>query len=228
MTKFDNCWCGVTYTYTVGTHIWQIKLVSDSSDTFIQCCGLENVVRTRSLRTCFCFWVCPFFWGDTRPIILCGYISFKQSAIDLLPYPPTSDALRIIPEKHVDICRKQLTYCLISESGFLVQRNSICSSLFPSFAGSKLIWNPQDEAYTFKILSPLDVVPDGHLCLTLSRQWLLWLQNAFRLTLVLISANQWIGWLVSVFIVLINFNWWTMLSFLEAWESGQNNYRYKL
>ena len=33
--------------------------------------------------------------------------------------------------------------------------------LYPTFAKSisKLIWNPQDEPYKFKILSPLDIFP---------------------------------------------------------------------
>lgn len=128
-----------SYLSPVDTHIWQIKSVSDSSGTFIQCCGLENVVRTRNHRTRFCSWLCPPFRDDTRPVMLCGYISFKPSAVDLLPYPVISDTLRIIPEKYVDICWKQLTYYLISESWFLVQRNSICPSLVPSFARSKLI-----------------------------------------------------------------------------------------
>lgn len=59
------------------------------------------------------------------------------------------------------IGNKPLTDYLIYECQFVLQRNSICASLSPSFVKSisKLIWNPQDEPYKFKIRSPLDIFP---------------------------------------------------------------------
>lgn len=88
----------------------------------------------------------------------------------------------MIPEKYFDIGIKPLTNYLISQYHFVLQRNSICASLSPSFARSvsKLIWNPQDEPYKFKVPSPLDMFPAFNLLpgdATLL-QWLLWLQDA--------------------------------------------------
>lgn len=73
-------------------------------------------------------------------------------------------ALRVLGQylkKYFNIDNKPLTDYVIYECQFVLQRNSICASLSPSFVKSisKLIWNPQDEPYKFKIRSPLDIFP---------------------------------------------------------------------